>query len=186
MGKTFWSFIWSRFLRMQGLLIGLISLILAYILWQFSPNYKIEIAIVIPIAILLIIIILTLFDSAYESFKLIKRALPRIILGKEIYGTNGDPEVLCLLEPSELFSHDAIVSFYLLEEGFEQLLGIGKVLNIQENGNIQVILDKYSPVYQDIIDKLRKNDATILNKILVKPTVPKAYIDLYIKEIKND
>ena len=82
MKKTLWGFIWSRFKSLQGFLISIISIIFAYLLWRFSPDSKIELAIVLPICIILIVIIITLFDSTNEIYKLSKHLLPKIILGK--------------------------------------------------------------------------------------------------------
>lgn len=81
-----------------------------------------------------------------------------------------------LLQPSDLFSHNTLVSFYLRSgDGFERFMGIGKVRHVQEDGKIQAeILDWER---EDVLTRLKANDITVLRRILVKPSVPDTYID---------
>lgn len=179
MKKSFWSLIWSSFLKTQGALIGVIAIALTVLLWLSSPNKSISLGLALPIGLFCIILILTLGNAAYESFKMSKRILPRILLGKEPPTQIQGAKVLCLLEPSELFSYDMLVSFYYVnDEDFEQLIGIGTVVNIQEEGKIQVAMIYSFDVYEEILNKLVQNDVGILKKTRVKPNVPKTYLDM--------
>lgn len=85
--------------------------------------------------------------------------------------------MIFLLEPSELFSYDTIVSFYYLEDDFEQLIAIGRVRNIQQDSKIQVEVTDYLSGYEEIFNKLGRNDFKALEKTRVKPNIPKAYLD---------
>jgi len=175
--KNLFELIWSSFKRIQGPLLAVLAMFLAIVLWRFPSDKKVGLDIILPISIFLIVFLITLLDSVYQALKKDRDILPRVILGRKYSSDN----LLCLLEPSRLFSHDAIVSFYYIEGGFEQLIGIGTVINIQENGNIQVILDNYNQVHEDVVNKLAQNDSIILSKIIIKPTVPKSYIGLLAK-----
>ena len=82
--------------------------------------------------------------------------------------------ILCLLEPSDLFSFGTLVSIYYINpEGFEILIGLGEVINIQDDKKIQVLISDYYNPNREIIEKLSMNNATILKKILIKPNIPK-------------
>ncbi|VVB86129.1 Uncharacterised protein [uncultured archaeon] len=170
MKRNFWSLIWLSFLKIQGILIGIIALAVSVLVWLFSPNINISLGLVLPVLILCIITILIFAYAAYESFKLSERILPKII-----YGTTLQAKVLCLLEPSELFSHDTLVSFYYVENSFEKLIGIGTVINIQEDGKIQVSMTNPVQGFDEIITRLGQNDNTILDNIKVKPNIPRTY-----------
>ena len=164
--KNLVGLIWLSFRRVQGPLLAVLAIILAIVLWQFSPNKKVGLDIILPIGILVIVLIITLFESVYEALKMNRYILPKMILGREM-----SSQLICILEPSPLFSHDALVSFYF-NDGFEQFVGFGRVINVQEDGKIQVILINSLPDHSDIIKKLSLNDSTILSKMIVKPTVP--------------
>jgi hypothetical protein len=77
-----------------------------------------------------------------------------------------------LLDKSELFGHDAVVSVYHVDgSDFEQLIGVGYVRNIQENGKIQVLVEEVI-ANGDLLNRLAHNDAEVLGRIRVKPSAP--------------
>ena len=103
-----------------------------------------------------------------------------MLMGKTLPSKDETTRALCLLEPSEFFSYDTLVSFYYIDdEEFEQLVGIGTVVNIQENKLIQVELTNPVEGYEGIVKKLANNDAHALKKTVVKPSIPKKYLALY-------
>ncbi len=176
MEKNFWGLIWSSFLRIQGA----VGILIALLFWFFLPNINISLGLALPVLIFLIVVVVTLFNAAYESFKMSKRILPRILMGKK-----QGARVLCLLEPSELFSYDTLVSFYYIEDSFEQLIGIGTVTNIQEDGKIQVTMAILLEGYKEVVKKLEQNESTVLNKIKVKPNIPSAYSDMLLEKERS-
>jgi len=178
MKKSFWGLIWSSFLRVQGVLSVVITFVLAVLLWVFSPDKNISLRWVLPIGIFCVILILTLFNAVYEAFKISKNVLPMVLFGESPPKNFPKAKLLCLTEPSELFSHGILVSFYCTDDhNFEQLIGIGEVVNIQEDSKIQVVMTFSLDGYDDKIEKLVQNNADILKKIRVKPNIPKIYLD---------
>lgn len=178
MKKSFWELIWTSFLRVQGVFIGVIAIVLAVVLWLFSPDKNISLGLALPIGLFCVILILTLGNAAYEAFEISKHVLPMILVGKEPPAQISGAKLLCLIEPSELFSHDTLVSFYYIgDENFEQLMGIGIVINIQEDSKIQVVMIFAFDGYEEKIKKLAQNDAGILKRIRVKPNIPKTMLD---------
>ena len=173
MNNSFWSIIYASFREIRGWL----GFPLALLLWILSPNKSISLGWVIIIGFFSLIIIVTLGEAAYKSFKISKHILPKVLVGREPYTKTQGEKVLCLLEPSELFSHDTLVSFYYIgDENFEQLIGIGTVINIQEDGKIQAVMIHSLDENEEKIKKLAKNDASILRKIRVKPNIPRRYL----------
>ena len=179
MAKGLWSLIWSSFYRTQSILSGVIAIVVSIILWFFTPDRTISLSIFIPILIIFWIIVMTLVDTLFRISKLSKRILPRVLNTKMLFTSTEEQKVLCLLEPSEFFSHDILVSFYYVDDdNFERFIGVGKVLNIQEDGIIQVTIDYTSQGSDEIITKLAESNAGVLKKIRVKPTIPRTYFNL--------
>lgn len=163
-------------------MIGIAGFIVSIYLWKYSPSTTIALKDFLPEIIIifffLIIMGFTFLDMAYKLFIKQKNILPSVIEGRTPYRENA--EVLCILEPSEIFFHDMLVSFYYLEnENFEILIGIGKVILIQENNkNIQVEMNYYSPEYTNQIEQLKSSNSEIIKKIIVKPYIPERMLEL--------
>lgn len=179
MRKSFWSLIWGSFLKSQGVLVGLLAFVAAIIFWVYPPTFVISLKFVVPIFILLLLLIFTLVTATYDSYRAGLRILPRLIVSKNIGQNKDEIRILCVLEPSELFSYDSVVSFYCHDEGFEQLIGVGTVINIQEDGKIQVVMTNFLKEHEEKVRKLAMNDAGLLQKTVVKPNVPKTHFDLF-------
>lgn len=193
MKDTFWGLIWSSFLEIQGILIGFLGLAITLILTRFPVKTNIPIDVAIVLLLFLLLLIATLFNAASKSFKEYKkiqmlwnnltirnneleakvnrRWLPKILLASQTQGRTG-LEIECLLENSELLSNNIVISFYYTdEEEFERLIGTGVVVTVQANGKIQALMDKPVNAYQDILEKLARNDAKILDRTVVKPSI---------------
>lgn len=128
MKKSFWEIVWSNFLNVQGVLLSIIGIAL----WFFTPQTSISLGLVLFIVILALVITLIFASTAYEIFNKSKDffSLPRFILTRKILANN-QRQFLMLLLSSELFSNDTLVSFHYFDDDFEQLIAIGRVINIQ-------------------------------------------------------
>lgn len=102
--------------------------------------------------------------------------LPRIIEGRSPISQNINAIALCLLEPSEFFSEGILVSFYYDKENFEQLIGFGEVVNVQDNKIIQAEMIYIFRRYEDIVEKIVNNNFKCLKQIRIKPSIPKKYL----------
>lgn len=177
MGRGFWSIIWSSYMKTQGPLLSFLSILSTLIAWAYAREIKISFFIVFPISLLLLTIIITFYVAAYDSFQRSKQILPKVICVKNLLG-----KIILLLEPSELFSYNCLISCYHLSDEFEELIAVGMVHNIQIDGKIQVILYYLLKGHEDVFKKLGNSDSILLKQILVKPNVPKDYVDLNLKE----
>lgn len=151
-----------------------IPLVLSVILWLFQPNKSIPIWLFI-LSLFSTFIFLWLFIIALLTLKSEKTVSNFSILSC----TNE----ICLCEPNSVLSHDSIVSFYLIENGFENLIGYAIVTNVQENGYIQLeahalpntVISNTDDNFYDILNNHRKN-------IIIKTTINKKIID----SVKNN
>jgi cell division protein FtsL len=94
---------------------------------------------------------------------------PKILRAKK----DGNNNFVCLLEASNLFVIEMLISFYYTDEdGFERLIGEGFVEYINPNdGKIQAIIDKPKTVYQTILDRLVNNDSKVFQATVVRPGI---------------
>ena len=159
-----------------GPFLVVFGIVLTIVVWQIDRDATIRLWITLLVSGLLGTSTVTFFKAARESFSARRSALPRVQVVVDASRDISGGSVIILLEPSDLFSHNTLVSFYLRSgDGFERFMGIGKVRHVQEDGRIQAeILDWEK---EDVLMKLKANDSTILRRILVKPSVPDTYID---------
>jgi hypothetical protein len=150
----------------------------------FPVKTQIPLDIILIISFFTLLSIATLFQASYKSFnesikiksELDKLELPKVLFAKKHLGTTG-LEILCLLENSELFANDTSISFYYTDyEGFEVLIGVGVIITVQGNNKIQALLNYPIDVYQEILDKLANNDASIRERVVVKPAITRDLI----------
>lgn len=169
MRTSFLGHVWESFRGFLGFGPSLLSLVLGLGLWIWKPDAVIPLAPTLVVALLLIAFVLTLGDAALRAWRTGLRDLPRIIHCRP--GSSAS-NPLCLLEPCELFAHGILVSFSYIDEGqFEVLIGYGSVINVQDDGRIQVVLEEHAPGQSDVVERLSKNTGPILNRVRVKPVV---------------
>jgi len=110
--KSFFFEIYESFKRINGWLFGFLGIALAIALWAWKPEATVRIVLVVPIIVALLFVTVILFDSAYHLYRNIWKP-PRVIR------TNPPPELykdglaLLLLDKSEMFGQDFLVSVYL-------------------------------------------------------------------------
>jgi hypothetical protein len=174
-GSTnFWHIVRVRFDKTQGLfltlILGLIGIITAI-------SNSLYIGAALFIGLVLVVFIWTLYRTADDLFdenislKRDKNSLPSVIQVRR-----EEALALCLLKPSNLFSYNALVTFYDYHENYERPIGFGEVVNIQEDGIIQVELIYILKGHEKLLERLIQNNAECLKRIRVKPVILKRYL----------
>lgn len=169
MKRGFWERIWLSFLATSGPPVTIFAFIVTVLLWILAPDVTVSARYAAPVAILLLYIIIVLCHAVYTANG---NPLPKILVVKS--RTPGDEGMLlCVLEPSDLFSYNSLVSFYRLEKDFEQFMGWGSVINIQEDGKIQVVMNRYTLDDAELLGRFSQNNRDTISEILIKPSVPR-------------
>lgn len=199
MKNSFWGLLWLSFLEIQGVLVGVLGVVISILAWVFSSKTQISLALAITIAVFTLIVIITLFQAAYKAFRQMKkleseaeilrrdnqdlaiqrnkRLVSKILQIRPIQTVKG-LQILYLLEPSELFANEMYISFYYTDDdGFEILIGVGTVNNIQTDGKIQAFIDHPIPDHQDIVNRLENNDAKVKDKTVIRPNISKKVLN---------
>ena len=165
---------WRNSIGLQFLQIGVVSIVVPLILWIFSPDDSISLKWALPVLALLLILLAFSGRIAYQYYQRAQNILPKLILAKTIENMG----VICLFESSELYSNNAIVSLFFNDDGFEILIGYGHVVNVQEDKRIQILITHWESGQEEIRDKLEAGNAQVLEKVIAKPNVNRAYFDI--------
>ena len=169
-------FLYRIFNGINGIAIGLASLFATMLIGVYGKISLIQ-AIVIIFCIIDVLCMTVFLKSSYDLFYIAKNlkrkgVLPKVIEGRLPYTNNQNAKALCILEYSELYSYNVVVTFYYRWDNFEEIIGYGWVINVQEKV-IQIEMDEVLNGHEDIVQGITQNDAIVLNKLVVKPFVPK-------------
>ena len=154
--------------------VALISIGLGVMAFIFSPTDKVSLKVAVPICVIAFLVLITLFDNSIQNWKKISNILPKVKQARTPTALYSGAKAILLLEPSDIYAHEALVSVYYLENDFERLIGVGFILTIQGNGLIQVLVNKaLEEQGENIWESICQNDVTVLSKLHVKPSIPK-------------
>jgi hypothetical protein len=166
---------YRAFQGIHGWVLGTIAILLTVF---FAPPDKVPIRPVALGGVIALIIIATLIQLVWTLYHERPGFLPSLITVEKSPAAAGVTAVVLLLEPSDLFAHESLVAIYRKAHSFEQLVGVGHVLTIQQDSNIQIIVTGYiEPRDGDTWKGLEKKDGDIMKQIIVKPHLPRAYAE---------
>lgn len=181
--------------------IGVVAFILSLALWLSVPSTRVSLAWVVPVGtvilVLLLVAVFTLTDALLKNRDRTKAAeeerdkareefaeykarggLPNVVSGREPFEGMGG-QLVCLLQPSDLFSPEILVSFFRVDEQeVEEPIGIGVVFNVQGNGIIQATMTNVFEGHEDFVDRLRRNEGEAVRNTRVKPNVARRHAGL--------
>lgn len=173
---TFSERIWSSAIKSWGGLLTFFGFALSLISFFSVPQgISLPLNIILAGFILLIFVLVIFVRAAFEANNDSKVTLPIVKTVIEPPSTYKDASALLLLAPTELLSHDSIVSVYYNDSGIERLSGIGRVVNIQTNKMIQVVLVKNAE-FSEKVEALKANKQEDLERLIIKPSVPSFYL----------
>jgi len=173
---TFGSHLWCSAIRIRNGVFAGGGFVLAFLGWIAIPvDAALAWHYVIPLFVLVGIGMAIFYDAAQQAFVQSRPTLPEVLRVQISPRSSDRGSPLLLLEPSILFSHDALVSIYLLDDGFERLIGFGFVINVQEDDKIQIVITK--PMDQTTWERITNNDAKVLEQLRVKPNVPSRLLE---------
>lgn len=178
--------LWASFKSVSGPVLAGLALVLAVLGPLYLPAAELRVGLLwlVVAALLVVLALLTLVDLAAAARRRAAGRLPAVRAAfTPIAGTDVSAPVTLLLDPSPLLGFDLLVAIYyntLAEpgrrDGFERLIGLGHVANIQENGLIQVLVLRVIPAEDGLWQRIRDRDAATIDRLMVKPSVPWTYL----------
>jgi len=170
--RSFGGLLYNSFRSTYGPFITIIGLVLVFVGYFFVPSSEsIGLRYVLLYVTVSVYLLFIFIHAAYVAHSEQHNYLPDVRYSADAPQAYQPSVALLLLDPSPLFSYDAVVAIYREQNGIEQLIGLGRVTNVQENGSIQVLVT-HDLGYEEEWTQFRRNDASLLNQLLVKPTVP--------------
>jgi hypothetical protein len=181
---TYLGLLWHSFVRMHGPLLGVTALAVGIIVWVFKPDERVSLAVTVPAFLTVLIMLVVAIDAGYDAWKLRTPGLPKVLYAKK-WDQDG-LEVVCLLEPSELFSYGLQVGFYYKnEDGFELLVGVGGVINIQDDRRVQVGMTSVVEGQEQAVRAICENTKNVIERVRVKPSIPHDVVSRIRREEKK-
>jgi hypothetical protein len=176
MKNNFWGLIWSSFREVNNSILTILSYAISILLAVVASKASVPLYLLIIIVTLSVLIIATLvraLEKALEEYAKMKQSMiPKILRVQKDANNN----IECLLEASDLFAAESMISLYYTDEDdFERLIGVGSVRYINNKKRIQVVIDEPKITYQNILDKLANNDLKVMQKTRVSPSVIKKF-----------
>jgi hypothetical protein len=176
MKNSFWGLIGSSFQEIQTFWYGFLGFVIAIVLAAVAGTTPIALFWVLGIIAAFLLIVATLFRAYYQLYKKyqkIEQSITSRILRVRKDSNTGAISYL-LLRDSELFANDSMISFiYTDEYDNEAIIATGFIITRQSNGLMQAEIYQSIPTYQYILDKVAEENKTVLERIIVKPGIPK-------------
>ena len=166
------SRLYKSFIRVNGYALSSAGLAITLLLFFITPTTEIPVRWVVVVAIPFFLLLIVVCDVAYHAIQ--ETILPKVKASYKPHSLYPDALAILLLEKSNLFGHESVVSVYFKADDFETLIGVGYVLTIQQGGLIQVlVISNVEEVQDNIWEKIRNNDGSVLSKLLIRPSIPK-------------
>ncbi|MCP4989002.1 MAG: hypothetical protein GY928_23980 [Colwellia sp.] len=169
---TFSDRIFASFSKGWGPATVIVGLLGTYAPIYFDLTIDIKLKYLLAIGVFALMVLVFSLKIAFEAHsESIRKPLKVLAIDNPSSTYKKDYDALLILEPSDLISHDSLVSVYYIAEnrnGLELFVGLGKVINVQNDKKIQVLVRKEEKSDKPITD-IKSND---LDFVLVKPSVP--------------
>jgi hypothetical protein len=165
--------LYDAFRRVNGYALSAIGVLVSLAGYAWLPDTRVSLRLLLPPGILCLVLILTLWDATVEANR--RRArLPRVRRAIPPTPLYSDARAILLLDKSELFSQDAMVSVFSKSNDFEVYAGVGFVAVVQEDGLIQVCVqmprDDEDDVHGELWVRVMQNNVDELANLRVKPS----------------
>ncbi|MFX0202347.1 MAG: hypothetical protein ACFFCW_40085 [Candidatus Hodarchaeota archaeon] len=169
--RSFATHLYASFKATYGPFLTFASIALAVIVYFVVPStFVIAGKYFIIVGLLGLYVFWLLLHAAYTAFSFRSISLPRVLYGQSPPDLFSSSVALLVMDSSSLFSYGSMVSIYFIENEIERFVGVGRVVNIQEDKKIQVLV-MHNVEFTDGWEAIRGNNATKLKNLIVKPTV---------------
>lgn len=169
--KSFAAELYNSIVRTNAYLIGLLGTLAQFASYYFDVDTTVALKwLTLPI-FLVVIVVVVLVDLSVRALKAAVTTLPKVKSARS-FRSGGQQGILLFVEPTNLLSIPMIVSIYHLNtDGWEILIGIGRVLHIQDNG-VQIFITNPDLDAEPVWRSVANCDAATLRGLRVKPSAP--------------
>lgn len=175
--KSFWDYIWGSTTSSGGAIFMLITGACGFASYFFVPTIKVPLTYLSAVLCIAFVLIYIVFNTSYAIYsdflnKLNSRPLrPKVIAARKPSKYYSAYIAVLVTEPTDILPSDSIVSIYFLISDFEELIAIGKVINVQDDKKVHVLIT-YDHDLQKHRDAIMNNEKEALGKIVLKSAIP--------------
>ena len=153
------------------------ALLLALLGSFWDPGIKVTVGLIWLAVFVLAFasVVATLVNMTLLARRLARAGPPRAV---HAFASDQASPVTLVLGKSALFGVNIYVTIYYIESVspgqdfvFERTVGIGRVINVQENGLIQVVVLREMPHHADLWQRIRSREMTTLGQVTIKPSI---------------
>jgi len=169
---SFGNLLWESTIKSWGGILTFLSFIGAFLVFYLVPEASsIHLKHILPAIIVAFFLVVVALRAAWAACQESDAKIPRVMYVKDAPKAYQGACALFLVEPTPLLSHDAIISVYYLEDDLERLVGVGKVINVQNDKKVQIVItDNYD--FGEKLSQIMANSKDELKKLIVKASVP--------------
>jgi hypothetical protein len=173
-----WKDIWTSLKTVVAATASAVAFGLAILGSLWDPGIKIQIGLIwlAVVAFAIISVLATAIKMAIEARRAAHGGPPRAVYA--YVSTAGEGAVTLIMGRSRQFGVNILVIVYYEErleagrgETFERKIGIGRVVNIQENGLIQVLVLREVSNHSELWQRVRNHEIATLSGIVIKPSI---------------
>lgn len=162
MTKIYFEQLYNSFRKTGGFFISMFFALISFIALKYENTIKVNFLTIIIFSILILTTI-TLFDASLQFLKKSLNTSPNIL--KVIQKNN---YTILLTEFSEYFQIQGLVSIFWLNDNFEEFIGYGEIINIQNDKKMQIQVTQLNTKIN--LEDHRKT-------LLIKPFITKKLIN---------
>lgn len=170
--RTFGALIRAAFDSVQGWLLGGIGLVLAVLALAFAGGAKVPLWIAVAIAVAFAIVAVVFYQAARIAWSMARKSLPSVLQVLKPPPSYVGVLYLLIAEASDQFTTGMAVTIYLREDEYERLVGVGRVITVQENHSLQIGLDATGDLEPHVAEGFEKGEASFIRRLIVRPSIP--------------
>lgn len=108
--------LYESFRRVHGIPAVLVGFALNILVFVLKPDQTFSVKIILPVGVVILLILMTYIDLSLRLHVLAQKVLPKVKHGSKAIPPYQDAVAILLLEGSQLFGHESLVTIYQMQE----------------------------------------------------------------------
>lgn len=166
------SIIGRTVLTSGNIFVGTLGLVVGIVPWFYDPLQldtvvKVGVTIVVILSYVIVVLVRSLILVSTEL-----RISPRVLRVLPAQTRYTDAIAILLIEPNGMLTYESVLTVFVLDEGFERPIGIGKIVNVQDDRKMQAVaynIDSSNDAWEPLLRNL-----TAVERAFVKPAIPES------------
>ena len=173
--ESYFYLLLKSFLTSFSAIIGGLISIFAFVSWILKPEQRIPLSVCVPFLGFMVFLLLVFIKFSTNLYDTRKQKCTVLCIREPYKNVKLEGSVMALTTYADYFTENGLVTIFYLEDDFERKIGIGRIVNIQENKKVQILIYNIDPEFSR--EKLLNNSKEFLERLLVKPIVKLDYLE---------